>query len=311
MKVTPKNISVVLIAAASIVSFLFLDTSKALIFGLVCALAIPVIPAASIQKFVKKLLPICVVGLGFGMDFGAVIRAGAQGIVFTSFTIFATLGIGVLIAKLLKIDKITGYLISVGTAICGGSAIAAVAPAINAKNDQIGVSLGIVFLLNAIALLIFPPIGHYLNLSDHSFGVWAAIAIHDTSSVVGAATNFSDQALAIAAPIKLARALWIVPLVWISLRLFQSAEDKDTSIRFPWFILYFLLASVVGTFFADFREIWDVLYAYSKQGLSLTLFLIGLGLSVKVLKQTGFRPLILAVLLWFVVAIGSLLVIIL
>jgi len=309
MKEVVRNISIASIFLASAITFLFLDTSKALIFGFICAAIIPNIPTSSIQKLIKKLLPICVVGLGFGMNLASVIKAGTEGVFLTIFTIFATLSLGIVLARVLSIDKVTGYLVSVGTAICGGSAIAAIAPVIGAKNDQIGVSLGIVFLLNAIALLIFPPIGQYFNLSDYCFGLWAAIAIHDTSSVVGAASNFSNGALAVAVPVKLARALWIIPLVWLSQKYFQNQENKNTPLKFPWFILYFLFASVLGTVFVGLRDFWNELYSYSKQGLSLTLFLIGLGLSVKNLKEVGFRPLLHAVLLWLVVGVGALVVV--
>jgi uncharacterized integral membrane protein (TIGR00698 family) len=255
------------------------------------------------SKATKILLQVSVVGLGFGMNLGKVIEAGRSGILFTIVTIAGTLALGFVIGKWLNIDRKTSHLISSGTAICGGSAIAAVAPVIGANENEISVSLGTVFILNAIALFIFPMIGTALQLSQMQFGVWAAIAIHDTSSVVGAAAKYGAEALQIATTVKLARALWIVPLAFGSSFLFKGSTSK---IAVPYFIFFFLLASVVRTLLPDWTIFFNGLVDVSKAGLSATLFLIGAGLSQKTLKAVGIKPLVQGVLLWLVISAVSL-----
>lgn len=260
-------------------------------------------------KPTKYLLQASVVLLGFGMNLAAVVKAGKDGVLFTIVTIFGTLILGFVVGKFLKIDSKTSSLISSGTAICGGSAIAAVAPAINAESQQISVSLGTVFVLNSVALFLFPFIGHTLNLSQSQFGVWAAIAIHDTSSVVGAAGTYGAEALAIATTVKLARALWIAP---IALMFAYFYRDKNSTtkakIAIPWFILLFLAATVVRTYSPAVIEpsIFDAIVNLAKAGMTITLFLIGASLSRETLRKVGVRPLIQGVLLWIVISVVSL-----
>ncbi len=255
------------------------------------------------SKATKILLQVSVVGLGFGMNFGNVLEAGKSGILFTIATIFGTLTLGYFIGRWLKIDKKTSHLISSGTAICGGSAIAAVGPVLDADENQMSVALGTVFILNSIALFIFPIIGEYLKLSQTQFGIWAAIAIHDTSSVVGAAAKYGDEALRIATTVKLARALWIVPLA-IGTSFFFKSEKKKIVI--PYFIFLFVVASIIRTYVPLDVSIYDTLVAIAKTGLVVTLFLIGSGLSRKTLRAVGIKPFIEGVLLWIVIGSVSL-----
>lgn len=262
-----------------------------------------------IGKLTRILLQSSVVLLGFGMDLSKVVEAGKKGILFTIATIFGTLALGYLLGKLLKINDKTSNLISSGTAICGGSAIAAVAPAIDADAEEISISLITIFALNSVALFVFPTIGKLLNLSPNQFGTWAAIAIHDTSSVVGAAARFGDEALQTATTLKLARALWIVPVALFFAFIYRSTNSaKKIKIAVPWFIFLFLLAIVLKTYAP--REvppsIFDSLVNLAKTGLTVTLFLIGASLSRKTLKAVGVKPLLQGVLLWIVISIVSL-----
>ncbi len=257
----------------------------------------------------KYLLQASVVLLGFGMNIKAVYEAGKDGILFTIVTIFGTLILGYLVGKLLSVPAKTSALISSGTAICGGSAIAAVAPAIDAESDEISVSLGTVFVLNAIALFVFPLIGRALAMTQGQFGVWAAIAIHDTSSVVGAAGTYGTEALAIATTVKLARALWIAPIALLFAYIYR---DKDyttkAKIAIPWFIFLFLAATVVRTYAPAWIEpsMFDAIVNLAKAGMTVTLFLIGASLSRKTLQTVGIRPLIQGVTLWIVSSVVSL-----
>ncbi len=255
------------------------------------------------NKATKILLQVSVVGLGFGMNLGSIVEAGQSGILFTIATIFGTLTLGYFIGRWLKIDRKTSHLISSGTAICGGSAIAAVGPVLDADENQMSVALGTVFILNSIALFIFPIIGEYLKLTQMQFGIWAAIAIHDTSSVVGAAAKFGDEALRIATTVKLARALWIVPLTLGTSFFFKSGKKK---IVIPYFIFLFVVASVVRTYVPLDISIYNVLVTIAKTGLVVTLFLIGAGLSRKTLRSVGIKPFIEGVILWIVIGSVSL-----
>ena len=260
-------------------------------------------------KAAKYLLQFSVVLLGFGMNLTAVYNAGKDGVLFTIVTIFGTLVLGYFVGKLLNVERKTSTLISSGTAICGGSAIAAVAPAIDADADEISVSLGTVFILNSIALFVFPLIGHSLDLSQNQFGIWAAIAIHDTSSVVGASAAYGPEAMAIATTVKLARALWIAPVAVIFLLIYRKQNaDKKAKIAVPWFILLFLLATVVRTYAPSFvlPSIFDSLVNLAKAGMTVTLFLIGASLSRATLKKVGVRPLIQGVVLWIVISVAAL-----
>ena len=262
------------------------------------------------KKMSKKLLQYSVVGLGFGMNLYESLASGREGMLFTIVSVVGTLLIGMLIGrKLLKVDKETAYLISSGTAICGGSAIAAVGPVIKAKPANMSVALAVVFVLNAIALFIFPSIGHWLGLSQQEFGTWAAIAIHDTSSVVGAGAAYGEEALKVATTIKLTRALWIIPLALATSFIFKS---KDHKITIPWFIFFFVVAILLNTFVLNsIPEVGKIVSGIARKCLTLTMFFIGASLSTDVLRSVGIRPLIQGVLLWIVISIGSLLFIVL
>jgi uncharacterized integral membrane protein (TIGR00698 family) len=260
-------------------------------------------------KPTRLLLQASVTLLGFGMNIEAVFKAGKEGILFTIATIFGTLILGHFVGKLLYVNEKTSSLISSGTAICGGSAIAAVGPAINAGPEEMSVSLGTVFVLNSIALLLFPFIGHVLNLSQTQFGVWSAIAIHDTSSVVGAAQTYGPEALAIATTVKLARALWIAPVALTFAILYRKNDsDRKTKVAVPWFIFLFLGTSLIRTYAPSqvLPSIFDSLVNLAKAGMTITLFLIGASLSRKMLKKVGWRPLLQGVLLWIVISVVSL-----
>jgi uncharacterized integral membrane protein (TIGR00698 family) len=255
------------------------------------------------HKATHLLLQISVVGLGFSMNVHSAIQAGREGVLFTIASIAGTLTLGYFLGRWLKIEKKTSFLISGGTAICGGSAIAAISPVIKAEEKQISVALGCVFVLNSIALFVFPVIGHYFNLSQTQFGLWCAIAIHDTSSVVGAASKFGPHALAVATTVKLARALWIVPVTFMSATIFKNKSKK---VSMPYFIGFFILAIVANTYVPAVAIARPYLIIVAKAGLTLTLFLIGAGLSCKVLSSVGFRPLLQGVGLWVTISVAAL-----
>ncbi|MEZ7499446.1 putative sulfate exporter family transporter [Flavobacterium sp. Arc3] len=255
-------------------------------------------------KAINILLQLSVIGLGFGMNVNSAISAGKTGFLFTVASIFSTLLLGLLIGKWLKIDKKTSHLISCGTAICGGSAIAAIAPVIKSDEKQTSVALGVIFILNSIALFLFPAIGHWLHLSQQEFGLWCAIAIHDTSSVVGAANKYGPEALQIATTVKLARALWIIPVTLITALVFKN---KSSKIKIPYFIGVFILAMVLNTYVPQTALVAPYMVALAKTGLTITLFLIGAGLSHTVLQSVGVKPLVQGVLLWACIAISALL----
>lgn len=252
--------------------------------------------------FVKKLLQYSIVGLGFGINLNTAIEAGSQGFLFTVSTIALVMIFGLFLAKILKIDKTIAQLISAGTAICGGSAIAAVAPILKANSKQTSVALGIVFVLNAVALFIFPEIGHFFNLSQNQFGIWSAIAIHDTSSVVGAASKYGNEALQIATTVKLARALWIIPLAFL-ISIFTKSEGK---IKIPYFIGFFVLAILAGTYLPFLQNFNTIISEISRDTLKVALFLIGAGLSLQNLKNIGIKPLLLGIILWIFISSISL-----
>lgn len=254
-------------------------------------------------KITRMLLQASVVGLGFGMNLQKVVAAGRAGILFTLATIAGTLLAGYLLGRALHMSSGISHLISSGTAICGGSAIAAVGPVIGATDEEMSVSLGTVFILNSIALFAFPLIGHALHLTQTQFGIWSAIAIHDTSSVVGAASAYGAEALQIATTVKLTRALWIVPLTIGTAFAFRKRSARVT---IPWFILFFLIASVIRTYVPAPQLAWDVLVRVARVGLTVTLFLIGSALSRKSLAAVGVRPLILGVVLWVLVSAAGL-----
>jgi uncharacterized integral membrane protein (TIGR00698 family) len=273
-----------------------------LVFALCCGSAYPMW-----NKVISKLLlQYSVVGLGFGMNLQASLASGREGMTFTIVSVVGTMLLGMLIgAKLLKVDRDTAYLISSGTAICGGSAIAAVGPVIRAKEQQMSVALATIFILNAIALFLFPVLGHWLDLSEQQFGTWAAIAIHDTSSVVGAGAAYGEHALEVATTIKLTRALWIIPLALVTSAL-RRGEGKR-KITIPWFILYFIVAMLLNTYvLQSVPAVGQAISGLARKGLILTMFFIGASLSRGVLRAVGVKPLIQGVLLWVVVSLCSL-----
>jgi uncharacterized integral membrane protein (TIGR00698 family) len=272
-----------------------------LAFALLCGQAYPKFN----KKVSKKLLQYSVVGLGFGMNLHASLASGKEGMLFTIISVIGTMFIGMFIGRrLLKVNRDTSYLISSGTAICGGSAIAAVGPVIKAKDSDMSVALATIFVLNAIALFIFPVLGGWLGLTQQEFGTWAAIAIHDTSSVVGAGAAYGEEALQVATTIKLTRALWIIPLALATSFIFKS-EGKKVSI--PWFILWFIVAILINTYLLDsVPEVGKTISGMARKGLIITMFFIGASLSTDVLKAVGVKPLVQGVLLWLVISIGSL-----
>ncbi|EIA07575.1 YeiH family protein [Flavobacterium frigoris] len=254
-------------------------------------------------KTINILLQVAVVGLGFGMNVNSALSAGKEGFLFTIGSIVSTLVLGSLLGKWFDIENKTSHLISCGTAICGGSAIAAISPVIKADEKQTSVALGVIFILNSIALFLFPAVGHWLELSQQEFGLWCAIAIHDTSSVVGAANNYGAEALQIATTVKLARALWIIPVALITSILFKN---KSSKIKIPYFIGLFILAMIMNTYVPQTATISPYLVSVAKIGLTVTLFLIGAGLSRSVLQSVGIKPLLQGVALWVFIAVASL-----
>lgn len=285
---------------------LWVKPAVALFMGIALALTIGAPYAKANKKVSKYLLQAAVVGLGFGMNLHSALAAGREGMLFTIVSVVGVMVLGVVLGKLLRVNPKNAYLISSGTAICGGSAIAAVAPIIDADDNDTSLALATIFILNAIALFIFPPIGEALGLSQQQFGTWAAIAIHDTSSVVGAGAAYGPEALQVATTIKLTRALWIFPLALVSILVFRS---KGKKVAIPWFILFFILAMIANTYINIPLEITGAIVVASKKALSLTLFLIGCGLSLGAIKKVGAKPLILGVLLWIIISVVTLLVI--
>ncbi len=274
-----------------------------LLYALFCGQAYPKFN----KKVSKYLLQYSVVGLGFGMNLQASLASGKEGMMFTILSVVGTMLIGWFIGRRLRVARNTSYLISSGTAICGGSAIAAVGPVLKARDSEMSVALGTIFILNAIALFIFPWIGHALGMSQHAFGTWAAIAIHDTSSVVGAGQAYGEEALQVATTIKLTRALWIIPLALVTSVIFKSKGQK---ISIPWFIFFFVLAMVANTYVLGTTEVGTQIGAavngLARKSLTVTLFFIGASLSLDVLKDVGVKPLVQGVLLWLVISFSTL-----
>jgi uncharacterized integral membrane protein (TIGR00698 family) len=264
------------------------------------------------SSLAKLLLQLSVIALGFGMNLKQVIHAGRSGFLYTAISISAAIVLGLFFGKLFHVGGKASFLITVGTAICGGSAIAAIAPITDASEEEISVSMGTVFLLNSVALLIFPAIGYALHLSQNQFGLWAALAIHDTSSVVGAAAKYGNQALAIGTTVKLARALWIVPVSLLTAAFMARLTHKPgdigskVKVKVPWFILFFCIAAAISTYLPRFASAYLVLSHLGKIGLTATLFLIGTSLSKRTLRQVGIKPFLQGVALWIVVACVSL-----
>lgn len=281
----------------------FITSPIALTLGIALALTLGN-PFENVTKSATNwLLKASVVGLGFGMNAHSAIEAGKSGFMLTIFSIVTVLGLGYLIGRAMKIERRMAHLVASGTAICGGSAIASVAPAIGAKQDEISVSLATIFILNSIALIIFPPIGHWIGMSQNDFGTWCAIAIHDTSSVVGAAQAYGEEALNVATTVKLARALWIIPVSLLSAMMFRGGGKK---ISIPYFIGLFILAMLANTLMPDFVGSFNqIIVKASKIGLTLTLFFIGTSLTLDKIRTVGYRPLVLGVALWVIISVLS------
>jgi uncharacterized integral membrane protein (TIGR00698 family) len=290
----------------------YISPPIALLGGLIFGLSVDHPLKKESSTLSKFLLQASVVGLGFGLNLQQVVHAGRSGFVYTAISITLAMILGMLAGKMLCVGGKASYLITAGTAICGGSAIAAVAPIVAANEEEISVSMGTVFLLNSVALLIFPAIGHALNLTQNQFGLWAALAIHDTSSVVGASAAYGAQALAIGTTVKLARALWIVPISILTAILMARITSRaggaasKARVKVPWFIALFCAASALSTYVPRFHGGYDALAHLGKQGLTATLFLIGTSLSKKTLREVGMRPLVQGVSLWMVVGCASL-----
>jgi uncharacterized integral membrane protein (TIGR00698 family) len=305
----------ILFFLALVLSFTgLLSPPVALTIGILFGLCFTHPYAAPTRASARILLQVCVVALGFGMNLHEVLKAGRSGFVYTALGISFSLLVGLALGKVLRVRGNSSFLITAGTAICGGSAIAAVGPILRADDEEMAVSLGTVFILNSVALLIFPPIGGTLHLSQSQFGLWAALAIHDTSSVVGAAAKYGQEALVIGTTVKLARALWIVPLALATAafkrrksEIGAKSETRSASkIHFPWFILFFCLAAVLNTYVPAIQHGSNALFVLGRLGLTATLFLIGTGISRATLKEVGWRPLLQGVLLWAVVGLTSL-----
>ena len=279
--------------------FPIISSPIALVIGFTIATLGLVPSQIDIAKFTKKLLAFSIIGLGFGINVEQAIQASSGNLVLIVGSIFGTLLMGIILTKLFNIDAKTGHLVSSGTAICGGSAIAAVAPAIQANNEQTSHALATIFILNSIALFVFPLIGHALGMSQYNFGLWSAIAIHDTSSVVGAASAYGDEALQIATTVKLARALWIVPVAFISALIFKGESKKVTV---PMFIIYYCVAIAIAHYLPQFDALYQNVFFASKRLLVLCLFLIGCSITVSTIKNAGYKPMLLGVLLWITIA---------
>lgn len=305
-----EKLSKILIPLAAIVClFPFVGSATALLTGVVIAVAFGNPYLEHTRKWTHKLLTWSVVGLGAGMNLETVARVGIQGLGYTMTSIAFVLVLGFILVKLLNIEKETGLLITIGTAICGGSAIAAVTPVLRAKHHNVSVALGTVFILNAMALVIFPPVGHFLQMSQEHFGLWSALAIHDTSSVVGATVSYGAKAAEVGTTVKLARALWIVPLAF-AIGFIVNRNNKNGGeagkAKKPWFILGFLIAAALVTWVPQLKPAGHIVEMVAKRTLVVTLFLIGAGLSKETLKQVGLRPFILGVLLWLITGTATL-----
>jgi uncharacterized integral membrane protein (TIGR00698 family) len=284
----------------------YVNSAAALLFGAIIAIFFGNPISHKTKIFSQKLLSYSIMGLGAGMNLIEVGKAGLNGISITAVSISATILIGLYLGKLIKSDTESSILISVGTAICGGSAIAAVGPAIRSKGQSMSIALGTVFILNALALIIFPEIGHIVGLSQKQFGFWSALAIHDTSSVVGAGLQYGSEALKIGTTVKLARALWIVPLTFVFSHYFSKTSTEKTKTKKPWFILGFIIVAALFTWIPNLSPMSKQIEFIARRGFVLTLFLIGSGLSKSTLMSVGWRPLLQGILLWILVSSISL-----
>jgi|TARA_B110000908_G_scaffold29327_1_gene34575 uncharacterized integral membrane protein (TIGR00698 family) len=298
---TPKKIIFFLGVILCITNYV--TPALALLMGVLIAQFIGHPYSSKNSKASSYLLKTSVIGLGFGLNMTTALQVGKDGFIFTVISIVSILIFGFLLGKLFKVERKTSYLISAGTAICGGSAIAAISPIINAKENQISIALGTVFILNSVALIVFPYFGTTLSLSQTQFGMWCAIAIHDTSSVVGAASTYGDEALTIATTVKLARALWIIPLGFLSSFIFKT---KGSKVKIPYFIFLFILAIILSTYVPFIEDYKGIIVEIAKKGLTLTLFLIGCGLNRSLIINAGLKPIIQGVILWGFISIAAL-----
>lgn len=306
MKLTTKIIYIAVIALILLPLPITITAPIALLCGLIYAFIFENPWPKFNKKTSKYLLQVAVVCLGFNMNLHKSLESGSEGMLFTIVSVIGVMLLGVGLGYLYHCNRKTAYLISSGTAICGGSAIAAVGPVIKANENEMAVSLGTIFILNSIALFVFPPIGHLLDMTQQQFGTWAAIAIHDTSSVVGAGESYGHEALEVATLIKLTRALWIIPLALVTMFIFR---DKSSKISIPWIIFIFIAAMLVNTYVALPEAFVSTMVWIAKRGMVLTLFFIGASLSLKSIKQVGVRPLLQALTLWVVISLTSLIVV--
>ena len=301
---TQRNHLLLFVAIGVLCLFPMVSSPIALVLGFTLA-SLGLVPTnIDLGTLTKKLLSYSIIGLGFGIHLQTAITVSLDNLPLILGSIVFTLVLGFVLTKALKFDTKTGHLISSGTAICGGSAIAAVSPAINANSEQTAIALATVFILNSVALFLFPALGHLLSMSQYDFGVWSAIAIHDTSSVVGAASAYGEEALVTATTIKLARALWIIPIALISAVIFGGDKKRIT---IPYFIGFYCLAIAITHFFPQGQAAYEVIFDLSKRALVLCLFLIGAGITVKKMRAAGIKPLALGVMLWLAIGISSLL----
>jgi uncharacterized integral membrane protein (TIGR00698 family) len=311
LPVTAKQLALIVFPVAAFFSVTpWVSSGGALALGLALAVTLGNPYAAQAKRLTHPLLALSVMGLGAGMNLEVVGKVGLEGMGYTVIGILSAIIVGTLLGSLLQTEKNTSLLLTIGTAICGGSAIAAVAPVIRAKDHEVSVAIGIVFMLNATALFLFPWVGHYLDLNQTQFGLWSALAIHDTSSVVGATLQYGPKALEVGTTIKLARALWIIPVALI-IGIFRSHEKNDavkhkTVPKRPWFILGFLMAAALVTYVPELQTVGHLIESAAKHLMVLTLFLIGSGLTKSVIYSVGVLPFIQAIVLWFVMASGSL-----
>jgi uncharacterized integral membrane protein (TIGR00698 family) len=296
-----------IIASATLLPFI--NSATALIMGVLTAIILGNPYSIQTKKLTHLLLSLAVMGLGAGMNLSVIGKVGLHGIGYTIIGIFSAFFFGSILGKFLKIDKNTSILITAGTAICGGSAIAAIAPVLRAKSEEVSVALGIVFMLNAVALFIFPSIGHHLHLSETQFGLWSALAIHDTSSVVGATLQYGSHALEVGTTVKLARAMWIIPVAMIigfinNKKATSGQENQKT--KKPWFILGFIIAAAMVTIFPNLQSIGHQVETLAKKIMVLTLFLIGANLTKETIKSVGMKPFVQGICLWAIMATGTL-----
>jgi len=283
--------------------FPFVSPPLALLCGIILSLGGIENPVSKTGKLTKYLLQASIVLMGFGMSLTEVLETGKTAFVITAVTVFVTFAVGLLLGKIFKVDKPISMLVSGGTSICGGSAIAAIAPVINAKNNQISFALVVIFVLNAFALLIFPVIGHWFNMDEVHFGYWAAIAIHDTSSVVGACATYGDIALQTGTTVKLTRTLWIIPLVFV---ISLINRNKSAKVTVPWFILFFLLAILIETYVPGMEKVDGFLTWLGRRGMTISLFFIGASIKLSEVKSVGIYPFLQGICLWIVISVLSL-----